>query len=201
MFGVTLLKLRRRVDEGIVTLLVNIIMMLIMGAVLGGGALAGPTATKAGMPFGLVFAIAAAVLIAAVSHLTVWGFGWRATAGNVEAARYAGIPVARVTLRVGILSGALAGLAGACPFVVASGTQQAGLGYAGIAVAVLARFSPLGSIVAGLFIAILIVGAETAARNGPPSSLPAILVALTLAVSLIGFHARDRAVLRSRPAS
>jgi simple sugar transport system permease protein len=201
MAGATLLKLRRGVDEGIVTLLINLVMVLVAELFLDGRPGAGLAADSSGAPLGLIIAITAAVLIAAAIHLTVWGFDLRATAGNAEAARYAGIPVARVTLRVGIISGALAGLAGVCLFADAGSAQHPGLGYAGIAVAVLARFSPIGSIIAGLFIAALMVGAEAAAPASAAAAIPGILIALAVLASLLGLFVRDRIAATPRAAS
>jgi simple sugar transport system permease protein len=201
MAGATLLKLRRGVDEGIVTLLINLVMALMAELFLDGRPVAGLAADDSGIPLGFIIAMAAAILIAAATHLTVWGFALRATAGNAEAARYAGIPVARLTLRVGIISGALAGVAGVCLFADAGSAQHPGLGYAGIAVAVLARFSPIGSIIAGLFIAALVVGAGAAVSAGATAALPELLVALALLVSLLGLFIRERTAIIPRVAS
>ena len=149
-------------------------------------------AAGSGVPLGLMIAVAAAVLIAAATHFTVWGFALRATAGNAEAARYAGIPIARLTMRIGVISGALAGLAGVSLFADTGTAQHPGLGYAGIAVAVLARYSPIGSIIAGLFIAALMVGADAAMQAGAPTGFSEILVALALLASLLGLCIRER---------
>ena len=193
MLGATLLKLRRGADEGIVTLLINFVMVLMVDLFLSDGPGPAVAAIGSGAPLGLVIALAAAVLIAAATHFTVLGFALRATASNAEAARYAGIPIVRLTIQVGIASGALAGLAGVCLFADTGNAQHPGLGYAGIAVAVLARFSPIGSVFAGLFIAALMVGADAAMRAGAPSGLAEILAALALlAKSPWPLHPRAR---------
>jgi ABC-type uncharacterized transport system permease subunit len=192
MLGATLLKLRRGVDEGIVTLLINFVMVLMVELFFGGRSGAAMAAAGSGIPLGLMIAVAAAVLMAAATHFTVWGFALRATAGNAEAARYAGIPIARLTMRIGIISGALAGLAGVSLFADTGTAQHPGLGYAGIAVAVLARYSPIGSIIAGLFIAALMVGADAAMQAGAPTGFSEILVALALLASLLGLCIRER---------
>jgi simple sugar transport system permease protein len=202
MFAATRLKLRRGVEEGIVTLLINFIMVLAADAWLSGRPKPDILALGSSMPAGLAIALAAAVVIAAVIHLTVWGFEFRAIAGNAEAARYAGIPVARVTLRVGLLSGALAGIAGACLVVDTGSTQQPGLGYAGITVAVLAQYSPIGSVAAGLFIAGLIVGTQAARGDGvPAAALPDMLVALALLIGLAALAIRKRSAGTAMAAS
>lgn len=205
MAGATLLKLRRGVDETIVTLLSNVIMLLLAQFLL-----AGPLATAGGsyaalilgtrVPIGIVIGVAIAILIVATTYLTVWGFELRATAGNAEAARLAGMPVARVTMRVGMACGAFAGLAGVCLVADAGNAQHAGLGYAGIAVAVLAWLSPVGAIAAGLFVGALTSGAEAATQGGAPTALPQMLIALTLLVGLIGRHVRSRTAVVMEPA-
>lgn len=200
MAGATLLKLRRGAEEAIVTLLTNFIVLLLAQFVLQ-APLDSPTGGYAGLilgsriPLGLIIGVSAAVVIFATTYLTVWGFELRAMAGNAEAARVAGIPIARVTMRVGLFSGALAGLGGVCLVVDTGSAQHAGLGYAGIAVAALAWLSPLGTVVAGLFVGALTVGAEAATLSGAPPAFPGMLVALTLLISLFGRHIRNRATV------
>ena len=74
------------------------------------------------------------------------------------------------------------------PSVVGTGylTQDiAGLGYAGIAVAVLAGRSPLAIIPAALFIAVLLGGAGALKEVGASKSLADIAVALTILLTLM----------------
>lgn len=202
MLVAALIKLRRGGDEAVVTLLLNVVMLLALQM-----ALTGPlditTATVRSQPLieqatlaglagvrlaiGLVLACVAVGLVDVLIRYTVWGFDIRAMGGSVIAARSAGIRVARMTLRVGLISGALAGLAGAFE-VVGTGylTQDiAGLGYAGIAVAVLAGRSPLAVIPAALFIAVLLGGAGALKEVGASKSLAEIAVALTILLTLI----------------
>jgi simple sugar transport system permease protein len=192
MLGATFLRLRRGVDEGIVTLLANFVMMLIVDMELDGRQTAAAAANRLHLPLGLIIALAAAVLIAVATYVTVWGFTLRATAGNPEAARYAGIPIARVVFRVAALSGALAGLAGVCLVADTGSANHNGYGYAGIAVAFLARFSPVGSVIAGLFVAALMTGADSVPRFGSPEAFSDVLIALVLLVGLIGLAVRER---------
>jgi simple sugar transport system permease protein len=189
MLAAVLLKLRRGVEEAIVTLLLNVVMVLLVQV-----AIEGPLAGRAisaimaptGIPAALFIALAASIGIATAIRFTVWGFELRALAGNPEAARFAGIPVGRVTMRVGLVSGALAGMAGVCQIANAGGDPHTGLGFAGIAVATLACLSPLGILAAAFFVAAVMVGAEAAVGAGAPAALPHVFVALTLLASLIG---------------
>ena len=139
------------------------------------------------LALGVVLALAAVGLVWAMLRYTVWGFDIRAIDGSLVAARSAGIRVARTMLRVALISGALAGIAGAFE-VAGTGylTQDiAGLGYAGIAVAVLAGRSPLAVIPAALFVAALLAGAGPLKEVGASKSLAEIAVALTILLALI----------------
>lgn len=98
---------------------------------------------------GLVVALLAVVGLWWLLARTRVGFDLRVFGDSPEAARYAGIGVRRVVVGVLLLSGALAGLAGAGE--VAGRAHQldpqglaVGVGYAGIIVAALARYNPLG---------------------------------------------------------
>src|SRR5262249_56050385 len=88
-----------------------------------------------------------------------WGFDLRVIGDSISAARYSGMNVARRTVSVLLVSGAIAGLAGA---VQVSGVTQAlqprslavNIGYTGIVVAAGARLNrlaitPVGSSIAG----------------------------------------------------
>ena len=87
------------------------------------------------------------------------------------------MPVARVLLRTGLISGALAGLAGAGEVAGLKGylTQDLspGFGYTGIVVAMLAQLNPLGVVLAAVFVAGVFVGADSMSRTvGVPATSP-----------------------------
>ena len=97
---------------------------------------------------GLLIAIAAALLVYYILYRTTLGYEIRAVGHNPDAARYAGISVARsVTLSM-MLAGGMSGLAGA---VQVCGIQYKfldlfafeGFGFDGIAVALVAKGHPL----------------------------------------------------------
>jgi ABC-type uncharacterized transport system permease subunit len=211
MLLAALIKLRRGGDdEVIVTLMLNVVMLFALQMTFT-GPLDIATATVRSQPLieqatlawlggvrlavGFAFALAAIGLVYVVLRFTVWGFDIRAMAGDLVAARSAGIRVARMTLRIALISGALAGMAGAFE-VVGTGyaTQDiAGLGYAGIAVAVLAGRSPLAVFPAALFVAVLLAGAGPLKEVGASKSLADIAVALTILLALIaGLFTRYR---------
>ena len=97
---------------------------------------------------GCLVAVAAAIGVAWFTFYTTWGFTIRTVGRNPAAARYAGIHVTWVTVLTMALAGALAGLAGAGEVLGLHHTLPAafstGYGFEGIAVALLARSSPLG---------------------------------------------------------
>ena len=209
MLLAALIKLRRGADEALVTLLLNIVLLLALQMALTGPLdIAAATvrsqplieeatlsATGRQFSLGLPLALAAVGLVAAMLRYTVWGFDIRAMSGNLVAARSAGIRVVRTMLRVGLLSGALAGLAGGIE-VIGRGylTQDiAGLGYAGIAVALLAGRSPLAVVPAALLVSALLVGAGSLQAIGVSRFLADFAVAMTIMAALIaGLFTRYR---------
>ena len=102
--------------------------------------------------------------------------------------------VGRIIIIAALVSGALAGLAGAgevggVRFQVTSDLSS-GYGYAGIVVATLAELNPLGAIPAALFFAIIFNGAGTMARaTGVP-----IYLADVIQGDCAGLHGRGAVV-------
>src|SRR5262249_35914701 len=83
---------------------------------------------------GILLGIAAALILAWVLFRSRWGYEIRVIGNNPNAARYAGIDVARNIVLVLALSGALAGLAGmneVAALRVLNGRFQAGYGFTG----------------------------------------------------------------------
>jgi simple sugar transport system permease protein len=200
--GPVAMKAKLGTDETIATLLLNMIALIGIAAATGTALSAiGPTgaqqtfALPAALPssglgmttriaIGLMIACFACVAAFMVTGYTVTGFVLRAIGGNPIAARFAGIPVDKVQLATGATSGALAGFAGAAlalGFIGGAGGITAGLGYAGIAVALLAGRWPIAVIPAALFVAALTTGTQSLARAaGAPLALADIAIALTL---------------------
>jgi len=135
---------------------------------------------------GFLLAVACAVAAWYVLRYTAAGFRLRASGANPRAARSAGrIDVLRTTTLAFLVSGALAGLAGASE---ASGVTYAlyenlspGYGFTAIAVALLARLHPLGVIVTGILFGALESGAAAMQRDaGVPSVLATAVEALAI---------------------
>ena len=113
------------------------------------------------VPFGFVLGVVLAVLLTVMVRSTRFGFQMRVAADSPTAGRYAGIRTARLLVLVMVLSGAVAGLAGASQVGDFSHRlepkllQFAVFGYTGIAVAALVRYHPLGVVVSAILVGAL----------------------------------------------
>lgn len=118
---------------------------------------------------GVFIALAAALIAYALLWRTTLGYRIRAVGLNRDAARYAGISVPTYLTLSLLLSGALAGLAGA---VEVTGVTHrmvegfaVGYGFSGIVVALFGRLHPVGSIPAAFLFGALLVGADKMQRT------------------------------------
>ncbi|WP_300587212.1 ABC transporter permease [Marivita sp.] len=206
--GPAFLRLRFGVDEVVTTLLLNFIVILFVGLMIE-GPLRDPLAfgwpqsvpvdgdyrlpdlvPRTRLHIGLLIAIAAAGVIWLVLTRTVFGVETRAAGLNARAAAFAGISLPRTIMGVALLSGALAGLAGAVEVMGVTGgvttTMSPGFGYAGIVVAMLAALHPAGVVAAAIFVATVFVGADAMSRaTGVPSFIADVIVALSLLTMLV----------------
>jgi simple sugar transport system permease protein len=208
LLGPALLKARLGVDEVVTTLLLNFIALLAVSALLDGpmkdptalgwpqsvalqpqlelGKLVGGTRLHTG----LLAAAALAVLLWATFKYTVFGFDVRALGANPRAAAFAGVPPVRTIVCVALASGGLAGLAGAIE--VAGRTSYVtldmspGYGYSGIVIAMLAGLHPLALLAAAVFVAGILVGADSMSRVvGVPTYIADVIVAAALISVLV----------------
>lgn len=138
------------------------------------------------------------VVISALLTLTSFGLRLRLTGANPVAARYAGIPVVQIGVVAMLISGGLSGLAGSS-LVLASGNPsmaggfEAGYGFEGIVVALLARNSPLGSVASALYFSALGQGNSLVqAELGVPSALLYITQSIVILVLLASTAILDR---------
>jgi simple sugar transport system permease protein len=140
---------------------------------------------------GLVLGVVLALVLAVVVRYTPFGFRLRTVGANPEAARYAGVSVNRTIVMVMLLSGGLAGLAGMGEVL---GTKYAlyanfspGYGYDGIAVALLARLSPIAVIVFAAFFGAMRAGALDMEQTvGVSSSFVLVIEALAILFLVLG---------------
>ena len=208
LLGPALMKSRLGVDEVVTTLLLNFIVLLFVGAMLDGpmkdpAAMGWPQSVALQEPLqldrlversrvhsGLPAALLAALLLWALLKFTTHGFEIRAVGANARAAAFAGMPVGWVTVKVALLSGALAGLAGAVEVAGRAGyvtlDMSPGYGYSGIVIAMLAALHPLGVVVAAVFVAGILVGADSLSRAvGVPTYIADVIVATALIAVLV----------------
>lgn len=118
---------------------------------------------------GLFIGLAAAVIVYLLLWRTTTGFRIRAVGQNRDASRYAGISVPRYLMLGLVLSGALAGLAGAVEVTgithrVVEGFAV-GYGFSGIVVALFGRLHPLGAIPSAFLFGAMLVGADKMQRT------------------------------------
>jgi len=208
LLGPALLKNRLGVDEVVTTLLLNFIVLLGVSALLDGPmkdplalgwpqsvALQGELELAKLIPqtrahTGLLFAVALALLVWAFFKHTVPGFDIRAVGANPRAAAFAGVRVTRTVVLTALISGALAGLAGAIEVAGRTGyvtlDMSPGYGYSGIVIAMLAGLHPLGVLAASVFVAGVLVGADSMSRAiAVPTYIADVIVATALLAVLV----------------
>jgi ABC-type uncharacterized transport system permease subunit len=208
LLGPALMKLKLGVDEVVTTLLLNFIVLLAVSALLD-GAMKDPTALgwpqsvaiqdalqlgklveRSRVHTGLLWALVLALLLWGLLARTTLGFAIRAVGANARAAAFAGLAVQRTGVLVALLSGGLAGLAGAVEVAGRAGyvtlDMSPGYGYSGIVVAMLAGLHPVGVVAAAVFVAGILVGADSMSRAvGVPTYIADVIVAVSLIAVLV----------------
>jgi simple sugar transport system permease protein len=205
-----LLKVKLGVNELITTIMLNEIAVLFLEWVVnfplradaGAAAHSFPIQESAWLPsflpksrwgVGFVIAILMAVLIYFLLWRTAMGYEQRMSGNAPRFAKYGGIQNEKAALRGMIISGALAGLAGAIEVLgvnhrIMTG-YSVGLGFDGVSVAILGQTHPLGVVI----VAILFAGVRLGAQLGlqiqlrVPRELGGVIIAF-----IILFVATDR---------
>jgi ABC-type uncharacterized transport system permease subunit len=197
-----LLKVRLRTDDVVCTLLLNYVMTLLVGALVNGpwrdpvtnwpqspdlpeSVLFPVLLPQSRVHLGVAFAIAAVALIWYVLNRTTLGLSIKAVGLNERAAAFLGIRPGRTIVIVALISGALAGLAGAGELLGLHGhlieTLSPGYGFTGIIVAMLGALHPVGIVFSAIFVAIVITGAGAMSRyTGVPSYISGVILGLSL---------------------
>jgi simple sugar transport system permease protein len=144
-----------------------------------------PDSFLGSIPFGFILAI----LIAAVTWWLLWrttlGYEIRTVGQNADAAKYAGMKVARTVVLTMVLSGLLAGMGGAVETQGVVGRFQpgfnVGLGFDGITIALLGKTSPIGVIPAAILVGAMRAGATNMQfRAGVDSNIIDVVQAIIL---------------------
>ena len=152
---------------------------------------------------GFIIAVLAGVVGWWILQHTAAGFRLRAAGKNPSAAKIAGkINIGRTTRNVFLISGALAGLAGAIEvhgvtFALYENLSP-GYGYTAIAVALLAGLNPLWVIATGIFFGALEAGASALQRDaGIPVTIASVIEALIILIVLAAGSIRSLRSLQS----
>jgi general nucleoside transport system permease protein len=204
----------RGVNEVLATLLLNFVALLLVGEVLHGdmgepGAgfpqspLFEPNYWLSTMIAGaqLHWGVVMGPLIATGGYVllryTTLGFAVRVLGASRSAASYAGFSVPQLTIKLMLMAGGLAGLAGVIEVLgihyrLIEGFSS-GFGFNAVVVALLGALHPLAIIPAGLFFGFLEAGALSMQREvGVPSSLVAVIQGLTMLFVLAALAASRR---------
>lgn len=208
------LRVRRNVSEVIATIMLNFVAIRLVGFAVHGPLMESAgrypqseaLAAAARLPMlasGVHAGVAIAVLLVPVTwfvlHRTALGFRWRATGDNPEAARLAGLAPAGAIVSAMVVSGSLAGLAGAIEVTGVTGRLfeqfSGGHGYTAIAVALLARLHPFGVAASALFFGALAAGSGSMQRV---AGVSAVFVAIVQALAILALLASDSPRLRRR---
>jgi ABC-type uncharacterized transport system permease subunit len=200
------LRARRDTNEVISTIMMNFVAAQLLSWVVHGPLIEPSRAYPASTPIaesahmymfmppsrlnlGIVLAMAAAIGCWVLLFKTAIGFEMRAMGRNRRAATFFGIPIARLSVSVLALSGAMAGLAGAVQVSAITHRlyekMSPGWGFEGIAVALVARLHPLGIIASALVFGALDNGSQAMQRaQGVSAELVQVIQALVIMILL-----------------
>jgi ABC-type uncharacterized transport system permease subunit len=156
---------------------------------------------------GILIAVALVVAVWFLLRSTRWGFEVWLVGDSPGAARYAGVNLRRKIVEAFLLSGALAGVAGAIIVTGRLGSLEpraivSNYGYLGILVAALARLNPLAVVPVGILIAAMRTAGPSMQRVGVPDDIVLMLQGMVLVLVVAGeFLLRYRVRLARRPAA
>jgi simple sugar transport system permease protein len=148
-----------------------------------------PLLERTRLHIGFVIALVLALVVTLFLFRSFRGFQLQVGGLAPAAARYAGFSARSALWTALLLSGALAGLAGAME--VAGPTRQVtpylstGLGFTAIIVCFVGRLNPLGIVAAGVLLSLMLIGGELAqSRLGLPNAMASVLQGLLLLILL-----------------
>ncbi len=206
------MRLLLKVNEAVTTLLLNYVALDVLLFLIYQPWRADPTGqpateelpTAAKLPLisgttvnvGIVIAVIAVLVIWIALSFTNWGFSLSVVGGNAEAARRAGLPVAKLLLSALLVGGALAGLAGMIHFAGVEYKLRPGfgaqIGYTAFLASWLARHKPIPVLLACfVFAALTVAGDSLQLDAGLPAATAAILTGLIL-IAVLGWTSSTR---------
>ncbi len=201
-----LMKVRLKIDEVVTTLLLNSVAIFVVSALLNGpwrdpvsqwpqspeiadSAIFPKLIPRSRLHLGFVIALVLIAVLWYVLTRTSFGLKMRAVGLNPEAARFSGVKVDRTLLIAALVSGGIAGLAGAnevagIHFHLIDAISP-GYGYTGIIIATLGSLNAIGVALAAVFIGLIDTGAQTVSRAlGVPAYLGDVIQATLLLITL-----------------
>jgi simple sugar transport system permease protein len=148
--------------------------------------------------YSLLLALGAVWLAWFVLYRTNLGYEIRAVGSNASAAEYAGINVRRTVVLAMLMSGAFAGLVATNEIMGFRhrflDNFSSGLGFMGIAVALLGKNTPVGVLLAALLFGVLNTGAlEIDVFTDVPRELILVVQAVTIILVVVGNELATRA--------
>ena len=215
-----LMRVRLAIDEVVTTLLLNSVALFIVSALLNGpwrnpisqwpqspeiapSAIFPKLIPRSRLHLGFLLAMLVILMLWFVLTRTAFGLKMRAVGLSADAARFAGIHVDRTILTAALVSGGIAGLAGANEVAGIHyhliDAISPGYGYTGIIIATLGTLNAVGVALAAIFIGLIDTGAQTVSRAlGVPVYLGDVIQATLLLVTL-GVLLLQRYRIRLRP--
>jgi simple sugar transport system permease protein len=217
-FPSAILKVKLKVDEVVTTLLMNSIVLYVTSYLLNGpwrdpvsmwpqspeiaaGTVFFKLIPRTRLHFGIILAVVILIITWFVIKRTSFGLKMRAIGLSKEGAHFAGIKVNKTMLTVALVSGGIAGIAGAgevagIHFHLIDAISD-GLGYSGIIIATLGGLHPFGVGLAALFIGLIDTGAQTVSRAmGVPMYLGDVVQSTLLLVTLSMFLLQNYRIRR-----
>jgi simple sugar transport system permease protein len=209
------------IDEVVTTLLLNPVALLLLQGLLNGPwrhPISGfpdsetygpgyrmPTPFGDRVHAGLVIGAVLIVVTAVVMVATPLGLRIKAAGQSPDAARFSGIPVASIQWRAALVSGAIAGLAGAAQVLGVQHQLTAsiavGYGYTGVVVATLGALNAIGVLLVALLLGTIGVGAQNASLVLQiPSQMGQLVTAVLLLAVVSCLALRHFRLVRRRTA-
>ena len=148
---------------------------------------------KADIPLGIILAIIVAFIIKYIFDKTTFGYELKAIGFNGNASKYAGMNVGKNMVVAMMISGGLAGLAGATYYLGYFCSMQpkvlAAMGYDAIAVSLLGNSNPMGILASSFLINIINKGSTyMSSKAGLDAEIASVITGLILLFSACGAY-------------
>lgn len=150
---------------------------------------------KYDIPLGILIAVLVAFIIQFIFNKTTFGYELKAVGSNRKAAQYAGINVGKNMIMAMLISGGLAGLAGATYYLGYFCSMQpkvlAATGYDAIAVSLLGNSNPIGILFSSFLISVIGKGSTyMSSTAGLDAEIASVITGLILLFSACGAFIR-----------